>query len=117
MPTETVNNGELFYFSDVDGLYHRLGEVQEFIFKEDDKLFENRSDEATLRNLAKDGYFEAEIDFQEGSKLVKDILSKIDEIFKRHVELSDLMWICEFAKRYIKEHYGEENLNETNIKN
>ena len=104
---------EFFYFSGVDFLYHKIGKIEEAVLTEDDKLFLNPDDDcATLRNLSRDGYFEAEFSVKDSE--VQKIFEGIDKIYEKHKELSDLMWICEFAKRYLKEHM--EASDETSIK-
>lgn len=102
----------LFYKAD-DGTYHKLCEItelEETIMDADDKLFNNPEEVPTVRRLKENGYFEQEFHFEVESvakNLMDEINSIIDEQVKRHAEYYDLMWICELAKRYLKEHVGD----------
>lgn len=100
------------YFKTDDSSYHKLSEIteiEETIMDADDKLFNDpEKDLATVRHLKRDRYFEQELHFEVESGVAKELSDKInaqiDELVKRHFEYCDLMWVCELAKRWLKEH-------------
>ena len=101
---------DLFYKAD-DGTYRKLSEItelEETIMDTDDMLFNDPEEAQTVRRLKENGYFEQELHFEVESGVAKELLDKIntqiDELAKRHFEYYDLMWICELAKRWLKEH-------------
>lgn len=103
------------YFKADDGSYHKLSEITELeasIMDADDELFDSPEDNQTVRRLKENGYFEQELHFEAESGVAKELLDKInaqiDELVKRHFEYYDLMWVCELAKRWIKEHVGND---------
>lgn len=93
------------YYQGFDKKYHKIGEIKNLentIMDMDDALFEDSEKDRTIRRLYNNDHFEQEI------VVPKEVLDKvnetIDNIFKRHAELYDLMWVCELAKRYLEEH-------------
>ena len=103
------------HFKTDDGSYHKLSEIteiEETIMDADDKLFNDPEKDLTVRRLKENGYFEQELHFDVESGVAKELLDKInaqiDELAKRHFEYYDLMWVCELAKRWLKEHVGND---------
>lgn len=73
----------------------------------DDKLFNDPEEARTVRRLKENGYFEQELHFEVESvakELMDEINDTIEKLVERHAEYYDLVWICELAKRWIKEH-------------
>lgn len=103
---------DLFYKAD-DGTYHKLSainELEETIMEADDKLFNNPEEALTVRRLKENGYYEQELHFEVESvakELMDEINDTIEKLIERHAECYDLMWICELAKRYLKERAGD----------
>lgn len=101
---------DLFYKAD-DGTYHKLSainELEETIMDSDDMLFNDPEEAHMVRRLKENGCFKQELHFEIESGVAKELSDKInaqiDELVKRHFEYYDLMWVCELAKRYLKEH-------------
>lgn len=98
------------YFKADDGSYHKLSEItelEETIMDADDGLFDSSEDNQTVRRLKESGCFEQELHFEVESvakELFDKINAQIDELAKRHFEYYDMMWVCELAKRWLKEH-------------
>lgn len=105
---------DLFYKAN-DGTYHKLSainELEDAIMDSDDKLFNDPEEAQTVRRLKENGYFEQELHFEVESvakELMDEINDTIEKLVERHAEYYDLMWICELAKRWIKEHVGNGN--------
>lgn len=103
---------DLFYKAD-DGTYHKLSainELEETIMEADDELFDSPEEAQTVRRLKENGYFEQELHFEVESvakELMDEINDTIEKLIERHAEYYDLMWICELAKRWLKEHVGD----------
>ena len=98
---------DLFYKAD-DGTYHKLSEIielEETIMDADDKLFNCSSEANTVRNLKLHDHFEQQFRLESVPKeLMDEINDIIEKLIERHAEYYDLMWICELAKRWLKEH-------------
>ena len=103
---------DLFYKAD-DGTYHKLSainELEETIMEADDALLSGYIGINTVRTLKDSGAFERELRLEANSNEFIEFMEKIhndfEKIIKTHAEYYDLMWICELAKRWLKEHVG-----------
>lgn len=98
---------DLFYKAD-DGTYHKLSainELEETIMEADDALLSGYIGTNTVRTLKDSGVFEQELRLESNSnEFMEKINDDFEKIIKTHAENYDLMWICELAKRWLKEH-------------
>lgn len=96
--------GTLYYKTD-DGVYHSIGEietVEDIVTKLDEKLLEGCEGVSTIKDLREGEYFEADVKMPEG--FMEELDNWISEIINAHEKYCEISWICELAKRYLKEH-------------
>lgn len=117
---ENLMYGKL-YFKTSDGVYRKLGQIQEIkesIIKADDEVIEDAygvpSNNYSIKHLSETGYFDQELTFDLlNDESIENILKAIDKsynlLIQNHLALIESYWMVEFAKRYILEHYKEAN--------
>lgn len=106
--------GTLYYKTD-DGVYHSISEIETVenrVAELDEKLLEGCEGISTIKDLREAGCFEANIT---DVKIPEDFVEKFDnwvrrEIINTHEKYCEISWICELAKRWIKEHAENEKM-------
>ena len=96
--------GTLYYKTD-DGVYHSIGEietVEDMVTKLDEKLLDGCEGIYTIKDLREFGHFTADVTIPEG--FMEEFDKCIKEIVNTHEKYCEISWICELAKRYLKEH-------------
>ena len=96
--------GPLYYKTD-DGKYHTLRDietVEDMVTKLDEKLLEGCEGISTIQDLREGGCFEADVKIPEG--FIEELDNWIRKIVNAHEQYYYFSWICELAKRYLKEH-------------
>ena len=108
MPTgDEIIAKDFFYKSEVDGLYHKIGELKEDIMIKDEELLKGLNVE-TVRALDKNGLFEFGFEpTPQAANFIQDLFDELDRKIILHNEYTELFWIAELAKRYISEHIVE----------
>lgn len=102
--------GTLYYKTD-DGVYHSISEietVEDMVTKLDEKLLEGCEGVYTIKDLRELGHFTADVKIPEG--FMEEFDNSIKEIVNTHEKYCEVSWICELAKRWIKEHAENEKM-------